>query len=516
MVYYQNGFLPSIPSFANFIIALYAFFYYLKSQKKAHFYWAVFFITLAALSRSSYLIFLFSLLLHRLFVFIVSKRFKSSEFFPLLIGLAVYVSYFLYNQHLENTYGSMFLTKLLYVDSLGTLKKIILGFIDRFGDEILSPYHAVSLGLLLISIFPRIYKLKKITEIELSLLLYFIISAIGVLLFFFSMGKQFIDHDYYFIDSFYPVLALLLISILTMFRIPKKLYALTTLLSLGFLIFFFLHAKQTQADRYTPPYNDRTHYAYQCYINAKSDFKEWGIKKSDTLLVLDANTTNMPFTIWGNRGYTLLHSAEEKVKPILDSNFTYAVLLDSNFLLDSYKDYPGIVKRLKLVYTNGETSLYKKTDERNPENFFQNLHYYAESNFDDFSTLDEKSIEWAMYKNTDKGKSLVLNEEREYGLTIRKKLKNIHPEKDLKILVLADYMPVGDSAKVRLVCEHQDFYKAEYLKNFILNFDEWQLKMFRFTIPVNQIRPEEDLLIYYWNPNFDELYIDNYKILIYQ
>ncbi|MAC96786.1 MAG: hypothetical protein CMC96_14945 [Flavobacteriales bacterium] len=519
LVYYQNGFLPSVPSFANFIIGLYAFALYLNNFKLKHFYLSIGFLTLAALSRSPFFVFLFALLLHRIVISFQSKKWRIKELFASLLGIALFIAYFAYNQSLANKYGSMFLTELLYFDSIDAFTNVINTAVDRFGKEILSPFHAILLIALLAVAYVQLKKGLKVTFWWSSMSLYFLISLIGVALFFYLMGKQFADHDYYYIDTFYPLLAMILLLCLSKIEIPKKWYTPTAVVSGIFFFYFFSHAKDIQEKRYTPPYNDRIDYAYEVYKRAKSDLKDWGIDKKDTLLVLDAVSTNMPFTLWQNRGYTLLNSGEETVKNALDTlDFSYVVLLDSNFVTDTYKDYPELIKRLKLVHHNGELGLYKKSQENNPVHFFEHFHYLAEDDFDGQSTLDSATLAWAKIEETDSiyGKSYYLPFDYEYALTVKKQFNNLNSNIPLEVFVLADYKPLGDTAQIQLVLSHGDFYEAQYLENFITKVDEWQQKLFRFKVPAAKLNLNEPISIYFWNPEKDNLYIDNYKILIYQ
>ena len=72
-VYYQGGFLPTIPSLSNSFIGIYFYFNYLKTENKKHFYLSLAFITLATLCRSTFLITLFSILTIELIRFIRSE-----------------------------------------------------------------------------------------------------------------------------------------------------------------------------------------------------------------------------------------------------------------------------------------------------------------------------------------------------------------------------------------------------------------------------------------------------------
>ena len=104
----------------------------------------------------------------------------------------------------------------------------------------------------------------------------------------------------------------------------------------------------------------------------------------------------------------------------------------------------------------------------------------------------------------------------EYALTVKKQFNNLNSNIPLEVFVLADYKPLGDTAQIQLVLSHGDFYEAQYLENFITKVDEWQQKLFRFKVPAAKLNLNEPISIYFWNPEKDNLYIDNYKILIYQ
>lgn len=519
LVYYQNGFLPSVPSFANFLIGLYALMHYHQSQKHKHFYWAVLFMTLAALSRSPFFIFLFALLIQRIVLYYRAKSIRWKELIPLFLGIAFFIAYFCYNQSLAAQYGTMFLTELLYVNSPESFVSIVTTAVDRFGKEIMSPFHAILLLGLLVTVIAQIKDKQKFDPKWTALSLYFIISLFGILLYFLLMGKQFADHDYYYIDAFYPLLVMVLLLGLSKLEIPKKWYTSVGVLCGIFFFYFFSHANSIQEKRYTPPYDDRIDYTYHVYQRAKQDLKSWGIEKSDTLLVLDAVSTNMPFTIWKNRGYTLLNSGEKTVKAALDTlKYEYVVLLDSNFVGDTYQDYPELINRLELVHHNGELGVYKQSKENNPANFFEHFHYFAEDDFDGQSTLDSTTLAWAKIEKTDSlyGKSFSIPFDYEYALSIKKQLPKLNTNKPLEVLVLADYQPLGDTAQIQLVCSHADYYQVQYLQNFITEVDEWQQKLFRFQIPPEKLRSKEEISVYFWNPEKDNIYIDNYKILMYQ
>jgi len=516
-VYYQNGLLPSAPSFANFLIATYFLLKARIRESNKHYIIGTLFLTLAALARAPFLVFLLALLLQQVWQQWKQKKFNWVKIILPLSGIILFIAYYFYNLILANTYGSMFLSEFLYFKSFNQFIEVIRTAIDRWSNEILSPYHAIVLAVILI--FSTLqYKNKGIpNKITSSLLHYFLISSIGVLFFFFAFGQQFADHDYYYIDTFLPLLSLLLILLFGQLEIPKRWYTTAGTLGCVFLFYFFSYAKSTQLKRYSPPYNDRIEYAYSTYLESKNDLEGWGVKKEDTLYVLEANSTNMPFTVWKNRGFTSLNSAEEVVKKELQQNFTYAVLVDSFFVMGAFNDYPNLITQLKRVNGNGKLSLYKKNTTNNTSAFFENLIYYGYSDFDAQSNIGDSVTAWtAKEVVTDSlGKSLKIQSENLYTLTIKNKLSKIVPNKPIKIHLLGDYLQ-ADSSKINIVCSINNYYRSHYTISHFKKMNEWMHHQFNFKIPSTYFKKDDELILYFWNPKKGELFVDNLKILIYQ
>jgi len=107
-VYYQGGFLPTIPSLSNAIIGIYFYLRYLTRKKYQYFWPAMLFLTLAALARLTFVIPLFAVLAVELLRILK----KETKILPLLlpVGLTtiILIAYQIYNNHLRELYGSIF------------------------------------------------------------------------------------------------------------------------------------------------------------------------------------------------------------------------------------------------------------------------------------------------------------------------------------------------------------------------------------------------------------------------
>lgn len=519
LVYYENGFLPSAPSFANFLIGFYCISLsstlFAKQKTTRYYVLGISFLSLAALARAPFFIFLFAELLRSLWIAYQRKQYSLIRIGIILMGIVCFIAYFLYNQHLAATYGSMFLSEAQNFSSLSDFFEIVSTAIDRWGFQLMSPYHAfLYLALLITSIVQ--FKKWLIEPKDYSFLSYFIISSIGVLCFFFAFGLQFKDHDYYYIDSFLPLITLSLVFCLGKLKIPKQWYNVVGTISFIFFFYFFSYAKQNQKARYTPPYNDRLEYAYSVYQDSKSDLIDWGLSKEDTLYVIDANSTNIPFIIWGNKGYTNRTTSKKVIEGQLDSNFTYALLVDSFFRSSTYKDYPGIISQLQLQKTNGKISLYKKSTTKDPSLFFKNLIYSGQVNFDEvnnfpntYNSLSRKAID------SDHQTSLSIESENVFALTVKTIPNKLLYDRAIHVLFNASYFQ-EDSSAIQIVCKYDKYYSTHYTQTELDSIGSWEDKQFHYVIPPHYFNKEKEIAFYFWNPNQSTLVVDDIHLLIYQ
>lgn len=515
-VYYQNGFLPTVPSFANLIIGLFYLHKYWASKAKSQLIIAAIFLTIAALARIPFTIFLFATILLLYWNQFRRKAFKILEPFPFLIGLGLVIGYHFYNQYLGATYGSMFLQDFLYINSFENLMNIIHSAVDRFGNHFMSPFHAVLLITLLIACLKSIYNTGNIVSSVKNLSKFLLISSVGIILFFILMGNQFIDHDYYYIDTFLPLLIFISIVAFKQVKITRTWYTPVASICLIFFFYFFSFANNIQQERYTPGWNDQVEYAYSIYNNATNDFENWGVKPTDTLTILDAYSTNIPFTVFKTKGYTSLNSGIKSVKSILKKPTNYVALIDSFFRTDTYRDFPGIINELELINTNQEISLYKlDKDQDGPSDFFRVFHFATNFDFDNTRPNYKYYNGFENRIKQDGNKSFQINPDNEYNLTYHDTLKNLDLENPLRIMIVADYHQI-DISKIQLVVQYGDYYHAYYTQNTLTEIDSTVTKTYKWSIPKEKLKDNQQIKIYYWNQDKLSVNIDNYNLIIYQ
>jgi len=514
-VYYQNGFLPSTASFANLFIGL--FFVFNSAYSKKGYVTGVLFITLAALARAPFFIFLFALFLNELVQGFRYKKFRASRIIQILIGIALFAGYSIYNRYLGERYGSMFLNETLHFTSFSNFISVVSGAADRWGSQLLSPFHAILVFALIVSSIVQCKNLYHCNRQQKELLSYLLISFAGVVLFFLVFGRQFTDHDYYYIDSFLPLFTLWITFMLATISIARRWYSFVGACCVLFFFYFFSYAKDIQILRYTPSFDDRVEYAYTVYQGATEDLKDWGVHQQDTLYVIAANSTNIPFTVWGNKGYANLKTRASILGPELDSSFTYALMVDSFFYQFVYKDYPQIINRLEKVNGNGVLSMYKKSNSSSPSLFFDELHYETRTNFENREDLPASATEWLTIWQLDSlhGKSLTIKAKNLYALTVRDTLKVKLKDKPLRVQLLGDYFQ-NDTSRVQVIFRIGNYYGTHYTVSELKKISEWQNHQFQYVVDPSKFKVGDSWEIYFWNPDKTELSVDNLNLIIFQ
>ncbi len=104
----------------------------------------------------------------------------------------------------------------------------------------------------------------------------------------------------------------------------------------------------------------------------------------------------------------------------------------------------------------------------------------------------------------------------EFNLTIRDTVQQLIPDKTVEVMINADYYR-NDSVEIRLVLQAgKGIYQASYLSSEVKDPMVWTRVWHRFQIPAGSLQSGDELVVYYWNPHQDSIYIDNYHLLIFQ
>lgn len=374
ITYYQNGFIPSSTAFAAALAGYFYYFRYLENDKAPDLYRAVGLLALAALVRMPFHIFLFATLLQQ-----GARRIKPPAYigkapawrpFVLAYGAAyaAVAAALTWKTWLNTHYGSRFLTALTPPETLQELWDITRTAAGRWWDQYFTPYHyfllAAALGFLLYRRFGRGAMLLRLQPALAQALL----MLGGAALFYLLMARQYVDHEYYFTDSFYlGFIVLWLLGLAVQPFKPADYVAPAAALVLA-LAGGFWYSKDIQDEKYTDSDWNRGEITRKNYTGADRWLDSLGVAPGARILVIDAYSTNAPLLLMNRKGYTLLTTSRAKIEEALQLPFDYVTMQDVFLFSDVVANFPDLPQRLTRVAGNGRIGLYqRRPDQQAPD-----------------------------------------------------------------------------------------------------------------------------------------------------
>ncbi len=526
-LYYQVGFLPTIPAISNLFIGLYYFFKYQDSKQIGHFSLGVFFITIAVLSRKPFLFFLLALFALEFWDTIKSRKINIRVALTMVISTLSILSYFLYNRYLGQKYGMAFLGFILPPDTFAQTFEITTTVFKNWLFQYFTVFHYIALSMLVLASLAA-FK-KKIIQSDNTKKLIFCIAFtfIGYAFYYVLMMKQFPAHDYYFLDSFYAVVCLLVIYLTSIVLKDIKTSKALGLLSLGFfLVFLFTVNKRIQLKREETGFWDRVEITTNNFEGAETLLNENNIPQTAKILVLDSYTTNIPFIKMKRFGYALLSEKYEDIKNSLTWRYDYIVLQDC-YTSEIINCYPPLVNEIDRIAGNGKISIYKKQTNNNIKNLLAFLKLDTQVPIL-VKKLDFDSISEACWSNvkarkrTDISNSNVgfLAQNDDYSTTLSLKGVDWLSSKTHTLVFSVQVYPLENPDNVYIVTSIASKGEGVYFNAFNLStavdtMKKWQNVQLVFPVLPQLKSKENELKVFIWNAGKKSVYFDNFKVAIY-
>ncbi len=526
-VYYQGGFLPTIPSLSNAIIGIYFYYRFINKHKNKDFWLGVLFLTLAALSRTTFAIPLIAVFCVE-FLRILRKETKIiSKIIPVSISILSILSYLFYNSYLRGKYGSIFLNQLLPPNSLLQTKEILKNVYENWFFQYFSkPHYFLLIIVILLSTYFIASKQHQLQKTKTYFGILTFTYLFGCLIFAFLMLKQFQEHDYYFLDTFFlPIILLLIIAISIFPNIEKRYYKIISIAGVSvFSIIFLLQPIKSQENRRETGYWDKTEMTINNYRNSSAFLDSIGVSKNSKILVIDAVAPNIPFILMQRKGYAVMNTNQKNIEEALKWDYDYIVVQNEYFISDIYTPYPSILRKLDKIADNGKISVCKYTTDKQQslldflylekktpvlEKFvsFENTPDSLWQNFNPTNTCNYNS-EFSGHLTPD----IV------YGLTY--KTKNIPELKTVpRTLLFSSYFLKDSTINCEIVVsinsnDQNLYYKSTNLEDLIKHKGEWENVSVIFKLPKIQ-NNDYEFAIFIWNTGQSELYYDNFGFSIY-
>jgi len=332
---------------------------------------------------------------------------------------------------------------------------------------------------------------------SIQLLLQFCIGLTGCIIYFFLMLMQFPDHDYYFIDTFYPMLMLLVIFLASI-PLKSKLLDGFFWIAIAFLIYQSIgEAKDALNHRYASNSWDRVEITHQNYIGSERFLDSVGVPKTAKVLVIDGYTTNVPLILMHRMGWTVNWTSEYWIREGLSKPFDIVAIQNSFIASDVVRNYPGIISQLKKFADSGFVSFYKKEK--------------TQQSTDQFFGIDSTSV---IYRTTFESKSV--DSTSEYFNIIQDSSSRFISGKPTKILISGEIQ--CGPGKPRLISSIDDGDSTYYY--FLFNLEEyiqkntWQPLLFQFVLPAGNSH-SGIVKTYLWNAKKVPYALRNMEVVVY-
>ena len=358
--YYQFGFIPSMTSLASVLIGMYFFMKYNAGGNRTNLTLAVAFFVLGALPRMSVNLVLISLAGLLSLKWFKARRVNWNELVSIALAFAVVGASLLYKHHLNNEYGSRFLTVLMPAEDNAELRVILHEMWVRWRYQFATQWHWILLAFSASALLIAIMR-SKLHLIDRELLLMSGLLFTGSMVFVIALAKQFVAHEYYFLDSLYVATVLFFIAGLKFLRWNGYLanWFWTSVL-IGCLAGAAYDSYQVQGEKYSDTEWDRGEVTRKNYSGSDLFLDSIGIPADARMLVLEPYSTNGPLLLMQRKGYTILNSNFSNITRALELPFEYIVCQDvylPPFVLSG--EGLQLTECLERVAGNGRISLFK-------------------------------------------------------------------------------------------------------------------------------------------------------------
>lgn len=368
--YYSNGFIPGIPALTFAIIALYFYVRYLDDKSIRLFIVSSIFITLSVLIRMSFAVIWIAILCYELLRIIRKETTFADKILPVGISFVVFFSYYQWNKHLAAVSGTMFLGELMPAENWSDFYQEMTKTLNNWKFHYFGKIHYNI--FLLITVFAFLYfifcKIENIRSIKsesdksLSLWVLFAITILGEMLFTLAMARQFRNHDYYFIDTYFLPLLLLLILIL---NILPRIENYKRLIFFGIITILFItlmtdnvgEMQKKRRRNYWAPTAVRTINNYQ---GSEQYLDSIGISEDAKILTLWAYPQSTPFIFMNRKGYAEMYYDKEKLDSAMTFDYDYVVIENELYDKEKNGEWRYIFEELEYHSDNGKIMIFER------------------------------------------------------------------------------------------------------------------------------------------------------------
>jgi hypothetical protein len=521
-LFYQNSFIPTIPSLANTIISIYFYANYSSDNKNKKFNLAILFGTIAGLSRTTFIIPLIAILCVEFLQIIRKKSSLKPKIIPILISMAVFVGYYIYNKYLRSLYGSSFLDTLMNADNFEAFVTKLKQSISNWGAQYFSSFHYYILITLIVSalIFYFFKRQKKSVELR-QFNFYILVLTLGNIFFLIAMVHQFILHDYYFLDSFYLPFVLLLIPLLNFVPSPKGKWTKISfaLLVIGIGFIFAKNGVNSQKERYTYKFWEEDQFVIENYQMAKEALRSLGYDKDAKVLIFESFAPNLPLLAMNRKGFAIMANRTSTIDKALTWHYDVIVIQNEQFISKILPIYPAIINKMTKIWGNDKITICKPKENNLDVNQFFELDKKEVLIQSSVNGIGGDSSSWQNVVQYMEDSSSILSITTEKGPVFSKHTTNFFSKDKTAFFEGRFKLPKQQNTSITISVSNQKgenlYFKVKDLKNIMAKNTDWNTVRLWLNIPV--INEEKlEFKLYINNNSKSIIYLDKLSVKIFE
>ena len=276
-----------------------------------------------------------------------------------LISAALFLAYFLWNKHLRDLYGTIFLNELLPPEDWQDAKELIADTYNKWTFHYFQRFqYVIFLIIIILSIGISIHQVIKnkdkatANSLKRPLSIWWLplIELFGCVLFSIAMMQQLPFHDYYLIDTFFLPLLLMLALLLSKVSLSHS-YAHSAAIGIiavacGIMI---NGAENMQKQRRTE--ENEGLISYQRFEGSDLLLDSLNIPRDAKILCLYGFAQNGPFIQMGRKGYSVMTDDEDLLRTAYSWDFDYVVIENGKFQ-QHFTQHQELLSKLKKIGGN--------------------------------------------------------------------------------------------------------------------------------------------------------------------
>jgi hypothetical protein len=317
-IYYTCNFLPDTAALSFTFISYYYLFRFTDSHDIKYLIPSILWMSFATLVKTSAGIYLIALLAHAFsYMFYQRHIFKTKNFIKVgllsLSAISFIIAYFFYNRYLNDTYHSgSFLATIMPIKERELFRYLIEDRILKIWiyEYLVHPQYYVLFLLAINGIGLMLWNFRS----NFFYLAHLAMATIGAGIVFLLMDAQFIDHDYYALCIFYPLIAFILLTSLIQIgiRLPDRIRPIVNLNLIVIACVLFNRAYHHHTYRLSDTYpgfsDDYRHFWME---EGARKLEKAKIGKDAKIVILGEYAPNLGLTYFDRKGVHCTTKARE-------------------------------------------------------------------------------------------------------------------------------------------------------------------------------------------------------------